>query len=326
VTAAEAGQLVHGGTLIALVQGQNRRHRHSDNAVHPALVPKGHDITVIPQGDFTMQPSFSRRAAITLASAAFAVVPLSPPARADGLRLRMPSHPNGSHIYYSNLLTTALEAAGDRLSIEAVPGIPPNRFTVDMKEGLVDICALVRSAERDRLFVRIPVPLTDGLIGQRVLLIPPGDQPGYDHVHSLDDFRALGKVAAIGKGWADVRFWQFNQLKFYEHPRNWQSLYHMVASKNRDVDYLSRSVIEVMDEIGDHPELDIEQRLLFRYDTDIFFYISQQRAEAAPVIGDALAQAFASGMLAALARARWEGAIRVLDLPSRTVLSLADPV
>jgi len=51
-------------------------------------------------------------------------------------------------------------------------------------------------------FIHVDVPLTNGLIGQRILLIPPSLQSRLDKVSNLNEFRQTRLVAGLGENCA----------------------------------------------------------------------------------------------------------------------------
>ncbi|MFC4159270.1 hypothetical protein [Chitinimonas lacunae] len=191
-----------------------------------------------------------------------------------------------------------------------------------LEQGKVSLLWLLPSRERDQRHARVNEPLTFGLIGQRVLLIPPGNAPIYAKVQTLDDFRALGVVAGLGAGWVDTRIWQANHLPFNEHPGDWTQIYRLVASRQRGIDYFPRGAVEVLGEAHRHPELEIEPHLLLDYHTDFYFYLHRNQAPLKPVLEAALAQARRSGLMQQLFNKYHQDIANRLHLSKRRVIDL----
>ena len=207
--------------------------------------------------------------------------------------------------YARLLLGGALEASGHQVMIEelASPGfIPMTRLEVMLKRGDISALILGRTAERDHKFLQVAVGMTDNLVNQRILFIHKGSQPNYDPVHSLEDFRQLGKIAAMGEAWADRVIWEANGLPLETISGDWRRLYRMVASPARQVAYLPRGAHEMSQEWARHPELDVERNLVLVYQQDHILYVSPTQPELHRLLHDAMLTAQDTGLIRQLAR------------------------
>lgn len=119
--------------------------------------------------------------------------------------------PDGSHIYYHELLQTALDAIGQDFQIKTLRSAPQKRIQAMLDQGEITLYWLVQSKDRDQKYVLVEPGITNSLIGHRVLFIPRGRQSDYDGVQTLADFRKLGLVGAFGKDWFDVRVWKIGR-------------------------------------------------------------------------------------------------------------------
>lgn len=211
--------------------------------------------------------------------------------------------------YTQFLLSNALEASGHQVTIENVSGkghIPMTRLEVMLKRGDISVLILGQTTDRDRKFLEIPVGMTDNLVNQRILFIPKGSQPDYDPVRDLEDFRQLGKIAAMGDAWADQKVWAYNQLPVKTISGDWRRLYRMVAATSREVDYLPRGAHEMSEEWRSHPNLDVERNLVFIYERDHILYVSPTQPELHRLLSEAMAAARDSGLIRKLAREHYK--------------------
>lgn len=245
-------------------------------------------------------------------------------ARADYLIIRVPAYSDGIHEYFSDLLFTALEQDGHLAAIENVYDIPHLREREMLTTGDIDVLWLFRSKERDERFIPVPIGLTNGLTGQRILLIPPGSEDDYKNVRTLGDFRRLGKVGGFGKNWFDVSVWEANHLPYLEVVE-WRLLYDMVADGTRDVEYFSRGFNEIVDEARNHPELAIEPHLMLVYERDFIFYVSPQSPSLVPIIEKALRKARESGLMGRLIKKHWAESYDIIKPEKRTIIQLKVP-
>ncbi|WP_291329582.1 hypothetical protein [Desulfovibrio sp. UCD-KL4C] len=240
---------------------------------------------------------------------------------AEIICLRMSSTADGRHEYFCELLKTALVNDGHDVYIKKIPGLPLLRKLNMLKSGGISIARLFRTPERDKDYIPIPVNLTNGLIGKRVLLIPAEDLHIYEKVKTLDEFRNINKVAAFGKKWFDVGIWKENDLP-YKEVVNVNNIYKMVATKSRGLDYFTRGFNEVLQSVNKYDALVIEPHLLLEYNHDFIFYLSPQEARLKPVIGKALLHAKSSGLIDKLIHKYWSVNFEVLKPENRTVIKL----
>jgi len=258
-------------------------------------------------------------------SAVMAVIMLIPTkSSAEYLTIRMPAYSDGLHEYYYDLLATALERDGHLAAIEQIEDFPHLRERAMLENGELSIMWLIRSEERDKLYLPVPVNLTNGLIGQRILFVAPDNINNYKDVKTLGDFRRLGKMGGFGKGWFDVGVWDANHLP-YKEMAEWRLLYDMVADGTRGVDYFSRGFNEIGIEAKNHPELAIEPNLMLVYDRDFIFYVSPKMPQLVPIIESALIKAKESGLMGELIKKHWAENYDLIQPDKRTIIKLKNP-
>ena len=206
--------------------------------------------------------------------------------------------------YVQDVLREALVVAGYEIHVEPLSqpaGIPMPRQELMLQHGEIDVLMLGRTAERDSRFLQVAVGMTDNLVNHRILFIPKGSQPRYDPVHTLEQFRRLGKVAAMGEAWGDRAIWELNRLPVETISGDWRRLYRMVASPAREVTYLPRGAHEMSREWQQHPELDVEQHLAFVYELDHILYVAPQQYRQQQLLHEVLSKAQSSGLIRQLA-------------------------
>lgn len=208
-------------------------------------------------------------------------------ANADTLTLTMARRENQTD-YLRELLTTALQHVGHELQIKD-KGFMPQIWRMKMMDaGRIDLNTYIQTSERDARWTLVGCDILDGLIGHRILLVPKKDAQAYAGVQTLEDFRALGKVGGFGKNWYDIDVWKANQLPYKVSPTIWQSLFNVVASGNRGIDYFSRGFTEILEEASEHPRLAIEPHLMLVYERPFCFYLSKNAAHLKPMLESAL--------------------------------------
>ncbi|MCL5042518.1 MAG: hypothetical protein M1440_08675 [Gammaproteobacteria bacterium] len=233
----------------------------------------------------------------------------------------------GSYDYTKALMIAALEAADYQVVVINIgEDIPMSRMEVMLLRGDISLFFLGQTDARNQRYLPIEIGMTDGLVGQRILFIPPGQQARYDAIHSLKDLREAGMTAGLGEAWADVAIWAANDLPYATISGDWKRLYGMLAAGNRHIDYLPRGAQEMTREWLLHPELAVEQRLLLNYAQDHILYVSPEKPELHALLLPVMQQAFDTGLIRDLVRTHYHAVFEPpINLDQRRVLELQLP-
>ena len=243
---------------------------------------------------------------------------------AEGV-LRVPVRSSTESPYYRELLQQAIRQAGMSVELQMLTELPNRRADAMLEGGELDVYWYIGTQKRDKRFLRVDVPLTEGMIAQRVLLVPPMQQTRFAHINNLSDLQRSKVVAAMGEGWADAKIWQHNQLPVAEVPMPLAGLYRLVASGQRKMDYLSRGAIEVDAEKDLRHGLLIEPRLLLSYPGDFYFYVTPRKPALRSKLEVALRQLEASGQRHKLFMFHYGEVLDKLALGKRTRIHLQLP-
>lgn len=244
---------------------------------------------------------------------------------AESIELVLPASKDGSHEYFHELLISALSAQGVEVTIITPYSHVPQKRAVRLLESqALSLFWMIETPSRNQQYTKVNIGLTQGLIGQRILLVPPEDQQRYAKVRNLADFRQLNVVGGFGANWFDIDVWQANQLPYTVKDGEWRALYGMLSSKG-GVNYFSRGVNEILIEQQQHNDLAIEPHLLFEYQRDFVFYLSKQQAHLKPMMEAALKQAQQSGLMDRLIKQYWTQHFDALMLDQRTKIKLITP-
>jgi hypothetical protein len=259
---------------------------------------------------------------LLIAASVFAV---STTTSAIDISLKIPELSANRHAFYEELLESSLKDAGHAVKIEVVKNVPQPRIMYMLENDELPIFWALQTKERDGKFIPVASNLTNGLIGNRILLIPKGDDGKYAAATNVDQFKALNLKGVFGQGWFDTKVWAANGLGFTEQAGELKNLYQMVEAKNRGVDYFARGANEIMEEAKNNPGLMIEPKLVLVYDRDVRFYLAKGSAALKPVIEDALAKADKSGLKKKLIDKYFGPALAGLNLDKRVKISIKTP-
>ena len=249
----------------------------------------------------------------------------TPAASDTTLKLRIAVLSDGHSTYFIRLLEESLKLIHQPYTINFVKDIPARRMWWMMGKGEINLFYGMQSREKNssKQLILVRNGLTNGLAGQRILLIRRADTTVFARVQSVDDLKRTALIAGFGAGWGDATVWKATGLPLYEHVAPWSTIYAMVAAGNRHVDYLPRGVIEVVDEARSHPELVLEPRLLLDYRADFSFYLGASAASYRPILERALREAEVTGLKARLIDEVFGPDMAALDLNRRVRLYLS---
>ena len=244
---------------------------------------------------------------------------------ADVLNLNFPviSESPKQHLYYLSLLQRGAKDLGIKLAISFVE-LPQVQLRPFLERSEIDVFWMVESAERNQKFDSSPVNLTGGAIGKRVLLIRKSEQDRFESVYKLQDFATF--KTAFGIEWFDHKVWMHNSLPAVALAGNWKQIFLMLERTDRDVDYFSRSVLEVLDEAAEYPKLAIEKILLFIYKRDFHLYFSPKLPDTKKkLINKILHYLQQKNMVERMAQEWWRDDFSRLNLSKRRIIKMETP-
>jgi len=228
--------------------------------------------------------------------------------------------------YAQQIVLQSLAADGYQVTVQYAGDAAGAKAEAMLANGDVSALIMGQTADRDGKFLPVRIPMTNNLIGKRILFIPKGAQKDYDGVKTLADFQKLGKVAGMGKNWYDVQIWKANKLPVLPVDGDWNVLFKMVESKSRGVDYIPRGANEMIKERTEHPELDMEKKLVLVYQRDQILYVSPKEAALKPILEKALKKAQTSGLMKKLVGQFYSLAFEPpIDADARVVIDLTLP-
>ncbi|MHA7772167.1 hypothetical protein [Roseibium sp. M-1] len=244
------------------------------------------------------------------------------------MRLRVPNVSTTDYVV--SLLTSALEKVGETVEFDRVePEFNMARQMVLFETGSgLDLIWRGEDAELKEKYLEVDIDITNGLKGYRVMLVNPKDRDLYANVANLEDFKALGTVAALGAGWNDINVWRRNGLSYQEFTGVWNpEIYQVLALGGRGIDYFPRGITEIAGEAALHPELEIEPHLGLVYANDFRFYVTKANRHLFEVLTKALTLAEQDGTLLKILKEANPDVYDPdkIDIDGRTIIKLEMP-
>lgn len=179
------------------------------------------------------------------------------------------------------------------------------------------------SRERERTLLTVRIPLDRGVQGWRLMLVRAQDLERFARIQSLDQLGRL--LAGQMHDWPDTEILRHNGLTV-STASMYEKLFQMLARGR--IDYFPRSVMEVEDELqryGRTLGLAIAPRLMLRYPTAHYFFVSPRFPQLAEDLRAGLEKAIAERSFQALFAQHFRATLQRLDVQHRQVLRLDNP-
>lgn len=245
-------------------------------------------------------------------------------ARADTIYYPAPeAFENGKTDYAFELLQLALGKAGSQHRAELAPVYrQQNRAIAELlaNSGKIHVLGTMTSAEREAQMLPVRIPISKGLIGWRILLLP---QDKRDWLRDVRDLSGLkGMRLALGQDWPDLAVLQAAGLAPVTVP-SYSRLFSMLKAQR--IDAVPRSLNEIWSELRQHPGLAADPYLVLHYPAADYFFVHRDNAALADTIRRGLEAALADGSFDRLLLSYYGDMLAQAALGKRRVIELANP-
>lgn len=231
-----------------------------------------------------------------------------------------------SHAYYSALLKLALSKTEDPLRptslVETSGNLVQERALLQLnQEGEIDVFWTVTSKLREQQAIVVRVPLLNGIMGYRALLIRSRDLGDFRNIRNTQDLKRL--VAGQGHDWPDIKILEQNGFTTLG-TSNYDAIIELLRAGR--IDYFPRALHEAVIEAEslNDPEIIIAPSVLIHYPSYVFFFVSKSKPELAKRVERGLNIARQDGSFAALfdEYINFKHIEKTLNLSERTVFKL----
>jgi len=175
--------------------------------------------------------------------------------------------------------------------------------------------------------IMVHIPADRGLMGYRVMMIRRAAQERFDRISTAADLHSLR--FGLMESWVAAQVLQSNGLDVVGGS-SYEGLFRMLAGSRFDA--LDRSAAEIVPEYDSHaadlPDIAIEKHVLLHYPMADYFWFTdtkdgRRRAERIEL---GLRRMVANGALKRIFDERFGPALKRLDLRSRHVVELSNPL
>lgn len=196
------------------------------------------------------------------------------------------------------------------------------RGEIEVIIGSLDLEFMSTTAEREASMIAVKIPIYQGLLGLRLLLIKPVMISAMSNVNSIETLRPF--IAGHGEHWSDLAVYEANNLEVITSV-NYENLFKMLIGGR--FHYFHRGVNEIWDELALHSEdLVIEDHIILFYPHPVYFFISKHRPKLALQIEKGLKIAIEDGSYKKLFFEYFKNMINKAELDKRTLIVLNNPV
>ena len=230
--------------------------------------------------------------------------------------------------YEVELLQHVLDITADKYGPANAVNTSLSTYQVGIKAlqtGSVQVAFLATDRRNEFNFQPIRVPLLQGMLGYRLLLIHKDNQPKFDAIKTIDDLKDQ-TVAGFGLHWEDLRILYHNRLPVIANS-NYQELFTMLS--NQQVDYLPRGLNEVYNELefqhGLYPNIELAPHIAIYYPYVRYFFVNKNNTILAQRLTDGLAKAKADGSFKAIFDKHFASVINKSQSSQRHLIELSNP-
>ncbi|UTF61594.1 ABC transporter substrate-binding protein [Gilvimarinus sp. DA14] len=252
------------------------------------------------------------------------------PSAKESLQVRYPEYVGDDPVfsrltdYFADLLDLALAKSGRTYHLVPVPGqaVTDRRAMRNLDSGVYDVNFMHTSPDRETTLRPIYFPMFKGLAGWRLLLVRETDASRFDRKLTPGEFKRLR--AGLGHDWPDVRYMKANG-------------YEVVTSVNRDslinmligdrIDYVSRSVIEVWDELEHYRQMPLAVAccVAIHYPSAFYMFTARDNEALADLLRQGLHSALEDGSFDQLFLRYYGEVIERSRLSERRIYQLYNP-
>ena len=197
------------------------------------------------------------------------------------------------------------------------------KLMLEHNEG-IDIASFATNSDLEKTFQPIPIPILQGVLGYRVLLINSDNREVFSKITSLQQLRKY--TAGFGSHWNDIRILKYNLLPV-NGVAKYELLFAMLDAKR--FDYFPRGINEAWIEVKKYQpqfsHLMVEPTIGLYYPYFVYFFTSRENRALAQRIQEGLEMALQDGSFKALFLKYHQHLFKQASLEIRKMLVLDNP-
>ncbi|MFT6029844.1 MAG: hypothetical protein ACI8O8_001584 [Oleiphilaceae bacterium] len=188
-------------------------------------------------------------------------------------------------------------------------------------EGMLDLEFMSTTLLRESKMIPVKIPVYQGLLGLRLLLIKPELNPIMKQIDSIEGLRQF--VGGHGSHWGDLPVYAANNLKVVTATQ-YANLFEML--KLNRFDYFHRGVNEIWNELERyHDDFVVADNIMLYYPQPVYFFVGKHRPILAEKIERGLRLALADGSYKALFQDYYQYSLDQANIQERKIFILKNP-
>lgn len=262
---------------------------------------------------------FSRLITILICTLCFSISP----AWADGPIIVKHYQQQARYEFGLKVLDLALSKLGEDYQIigPATQEMNEGRGELLVTEGILDVEFMSATLQRESKMIPVRIPVYQGLLGLRLLLVKPELNVLIQEIDSLEGLRKF--TGGHGTHWGDLPVYEANGLKV-ETATQYDNLFKMLQYDR--FDYFHRGVNEIWAEQERFSEqFVVADNIMLYYPQPVYFFVSKERPELARKIEKGFTLALNDGSYKALFQGYYSDMLQRADLASRKLIVLQNP-
>ena len=191
----------------------------------------------------------------------------------------------------------------------------------DIIKGKIDLQFMSTTPEREAAMIPIKIPIYQGMLGLRLLLVTPDMN---EKIRKVDSLTALSKFAGgHGSQWGDLPVYAANNLNVVTSV-SYDNLFTML--KNGRFHYFHRGLSEIWGELDQHKDLMVADDVMLLYPHPVYFFVGKHNSALANHLKTGLERAIEDGSYQKLFLQYHQEFIRKGELAGRKLIILKNPV
>lgn len=209
---------------------------------------------------------------------------------------------------------------------ETVDGnMSPGRALISMQEGtMINTFIAPSNEEWNAKTLSIKIPIRQGLLSYRLLLINEASASKFSKVKTIEDLSKL--TAGLHSDWVTTGVFKSSGMGTLT-AHNYEGLFLMLSHSR--FDYIPRAIYEIYDELNTRKEslhnVIVEPTIALYLPMVSYVYVSPKEPELAKRIEAGLRKLIASGEIRKILNKYYAEAIERADLKNRTIIKIDNP-
>ena len=223
-------------------------------------------------------------------------------------------------------LTKTTKEFGDYQLVGVDENLTQGRGSTQLQHGKgLDIAFFPTNREREQNFLPIRIPILQGILGYRVLLVHKSNQADFSKIETIEQLKKR-YMAGFGQHWADMAILESNNIPVIGVAK-YELLFAMLDAKR--FDYFPRGINEAWIEVEKYKKqyegMTVAPNIALYYPYYVYFFVSKNNNELAHRVEKGLKVALEDGSFKALFLKYHQHLVKQASLGKRRIFLLDNP-